>query len=263
MQSLSRMRCRIADNMEQKIHLLVQWLVFKSGRLTTQALEAMAFIKTKEHERRPDCQLHFVCAGGGHDKINSNMNVFKLEALGVDYGITTLPTLLHPKSKGTIRLHSNDPMAAPVIDPRYLEHPDDLEVLVQGIKTARKIHKAKRFQRYGLTELIDEGLAEKFDPESDDYIRAYIRKSVITVYHPVGTCKMGNDSQAVVDSRGRVMGIRNLRVADCSIMPDLPSANTNAPAVMVGEYISDMIKQDWASGNGGQPGGPVVTKARF
>ena len=166
-------------------------------------------------------------------------------------GFTIVPGLLHPKSVGEIRLNtSGSPLDHPLIDPQYLSHPDDVEVLLRGIRLAQRIANTSAYDAFREGELFldDEVVAERcphsFD--SDDFWRCHIRHMTLTIYHPVGTCKMGqsNDPTTVVDSRLKVKGFTNLRVADASIMPELISGNTNAPCIMIGEKAADMIKDD-------------------
>ena len=212
---------------------LMKYLLFKKGPFASQGLEAMAFIssppisshiddnnnnnnnvnKEEEKERRrkgrPECQLHFVCAGGYDDRFALNLGIESLDGLEIRKGFSTLPTLLHPHSKGSISLRSSNPFDPPIIDPNYLSDPRDMEVLKDGMRWARRIHNNDVFKGLIDKELIDSELAERYGVNSEEYLEEYIRKYVVTVYHPVGTCKMGVDEEAVVDPRGRVMGIRN------------------------------------------------------
>ena len=176
------------------------------------------------------------------------------DLLKVKYGYTTIPTLLHPKSTGTISLQSSNPLVHPIINPNYLSHPDDIEALVEGLKVAYKIHLSPALKKYHKDIIVDKEIAECYEVGSDNYFRELVKKGVITVYHPVGTCKMGKDNMSVVDSRCRVIGFKHLRVVDCSIFPEVQSGNTNAPAIMAGEKASDLIKEDWKLGNGNIPG---------
>lgn len=153
------------------------------------------------------------------------------------HGLSCHVCLLRPKSRGSVKLRSADPLDAPLIDPAFLEHDDDLEVLVEGYKLTRRLMAAPAMARFVTEDLF----ASR--SRSDDDIRALLRERTDTVYHPVGTCRMGNDALAVVDSQLRVRGTEGLRVVDASIMPTLVGANTNAPTIMIGEKASDLIRR--------------------
>jgi choline dehydrogenase len=138
-----------------------------------------------------------------------------------------------------VTLASLDPAAAPVIDPRFYSEPIDMEVMLRGLKEARRIIHAEPFQKYKPRET-----SPGPDVQSDEALRNHVRINGSTIYHPVGTCKMGTDAMAVVDSRLRVRGVDGLRVVDASIMPTICGGNTNAPTIMIGEKGADMIKED-------------------
>jgi choline dehydrogenase-like flavoprotein len=201
-----------------------------TGMLTTNAAEGCSFAKSAPDEPIPDLQLHFTpvrLSRHGHD----------LRFLIGD-GYSLHICNLRPKSRGEIRLASSDPLAKPEIFANYLTHPDDMERMIRGVKLVRKILAAPAFDRYRGKEIVPESPLE-----SDEDIRRFIRQRAETIYHPVGTCRMGNDPMAVVDAELRVHGVQGLRVVDASIMPLLPGANTNAPTVMIAEKASDMIKR--------------------
>ena len=146
---------------------------------------------------------------------------------------------MRPKSIGRVWLNSPDPLAAPAIDPNFFGDERDIETMVAGFKMTRRLLETPTLRRLQKKDLFTEGV------ESDDDIRTVLRARVDTVYHPVGTCKMGvNDSLAVVDPNLRVHGVEGLRVVDASIMPTLIGGNTNAPTIMIGEKAADMIKAD-------------------
>jgi choline dehydrogenase len=200
-----------------------------------------------------DLEVHFV-PFLGHDAEQLQTNfllnkegcaAFDIEKNFDDYGVTFLPTLLLPQSSGTVKLKSKDPTEYPAIDPQYLKMEHDVEVLVRGFKFCRKMAtETKAFADLLGEEIVDDSIPH--DPKSDEYIRELVRRAVITVYHPIGTAKMGpvDDPNTVCDPTLKVKGLKNIRIADASIMPSIPSANTNAPCIMVGEKASDLIKAD-------------------
>jgi choline dehydrogenase len=154
-------------------------------------------------------------------------------------GFTLLVRLLKPESRGTVHIKSADPFEAPSIRPNYLSTHKDCDVLVAGMKIAQRLADVPPMRRY---------VARKHEPmapfATDDEWLQYLRERGGISFHPVGTCRMGQDDGAVVDERLRVRGIAGLRVVDASIMPTLVSGNTNAPVIMIGEKGADMILQD-------------------
>lgn len=172
--------------------------------------------------------------------INANTNADILFFLSI---------LLNPKASGKILLRSSDPFDHPIIKPNYLGHKDDLRVLMRGIRLTRKFLQTETFKKYGIEEIsLDIPECDNIeDHDSDEYIECIVRNLVTTLFHPVGTAKMGpdDDKSAVVDSRLRVRGVQGLRVADASIMPTITSGNINAAVIMIGEKAADFIKEDW------------------
>jgi choline dehydrogenase len=152
-------------------------------------------------------------------------------------GMTPSATLLHPESRGEITLASDDPFDDPVIDPNYLAHEADLDTLVEGVKRTRQIGHADALEEYRGDEIWPEG-----DVENDADLREHVRETAQTIYHPVGTCKMGDDEMAVVDDELRVHGMNDLRVVDASVMPEITSGNTNAPTIAIAERAADIIR---------------------
>jgi choline dehydrogenase-like flavoprotein len=212
----------------------INYLLFRKGPLTTNAAESGGFIKSDPACAVPDLQLHFTPA---HlDEHGHTAAYAAATMLGHGYALHVCD--LRPKSRGYIALRNNDPCADALIEPHYLSHPDDMEKLVAGVKAARRILAGKAFDPYRGEE-IHPGK----DVRTDDEIRAFIRRKAGTIYHPVGTCKMGHDEMAVVDDTLRVRGVHGLRVVDASVMPTLIGGNTNAPTVMVAEKAADMIMQ--------------------
>jgi len=237
---------------------LFQYQFFKTGQLTQTALNSMAFLNTKLNvDNVPDIQLHF-CSGLVQPSLDTGLWDDKGGAFAMwdsDHtpeiptypkkGLTIVTTLLHPKSKGSVQLWNRDPLIQPLITSNFLKDPNDVDVLVEGTKIARNIiQDTKTFDGKIKGFIRDSRIP--YPSESDDYIKARLFNHAATVYHPVGTCKMGpaSDPMAVVDSRLRVYGVKGLRIVDTSIMPTLPSGNTHVPTIMVAEKAADMIKKD-------------------
>ncbi|WP_338874102.1 GMC family oxidoreductase N-terminal domain-containing protein [Spirosoma sp. SC4-14] len=217
-----------------QVKALGQYFLFKRGPMTISPLEAVAFLRTNSGKDRPDLQLHFAPVHMGADYA---ADMYDLTTWPTTDGYTILPTLLKPKSAGYISLRSKNPTDAPIIQPNYLTHEDDRHTLINGVRQALDIMQAKAFDPFRLQ------LQTPAKHHSDDDIWNHILQQLETVYHPVGTCKMGpaDDETAVVDSALRVRGIENLRVVDASIMPTIVSGNTNAPVVMIAEKAVDLI----------------------
>ena len=144
--------------------------------------------------------------------------------------------LLRPKSRGEVTLESADPFADPLIDPKFLSHPDDMKDMIDGYKIMMKVLGTEPFSKY-----ISDHTMRPIDINDDSDIEQAMREEADTVYHPVGTCKMGKGDEAVVNDKLQAHGIQNLRVVDASIMPNITSGNTNAPTIMIAEKASDMI----------------------
>jgi choline dehydrogenase-like flavoprotein len=196
------------------------------GMLTSNFAECGAFLKTDPDLPAPDVQVQLVVALAD--------NHSRTRHLG--HGFTCHVCLLRPKSRGLVSLQSPDPTVAPKIDPRFFEDPDDLDVMVKGFRLTRRILDAPALAAARTRDLYAEGI------ESDEDVRRSLRERCDTIYHPVGTCKMGVDGLAVVDPELRVRGVEGLRVADASIMPTLVGGNTNAPSIMIGEKAADLIR---------------------
>ncbi|WP_301102979.1 choline dehydrogenase [Propionivibrio sp.] len=207
---------------------LVRYLAAGRGMFTTNGAEGCAVARSTPEEELPDLQFHF-----SPGKLRDHARDL-LFLCGDGYSLHVCN--LRPKSRGEICLASADPQAAPLIRANYLTHPEDIEHLLRGFKLARRIFAARAFDAYRGRE-ISPGREVK----SDEDIRRFIRQQAETIYHPVGTCKMGSDALAVVDASLRVHGLSGLRVVDASIMPLLVGGNTNAPAIMIAEKASDMI----------------------
>ncbi len=216
---------------------ILSWLIRKRGPLTISPLESNAFVKTNPKMTQPDLQIMFVPGhmGDEHDLANG-VDIYRPETYPKTDGFTLLPTLLQPKSRGEVSLRSNNPFESMRIQPNYLSHEDDRQTLIKGYRLARKIMESKGFSPF-LKEIHYPRQAE-----TEEEILIHIRRTLECVYHPVGTCRMGDsEANSVVDSTLRVRGVRGLRVADASVMPKITSGNTNAPVIMIGEKAADFL----------------------
>ncbi|WAT17077.1 GMC family oxidoreductase N-terminal domain-containing protein [Aurantiacibacter sp. MUD11] len=207
----------------------IEYLLTRKGPLAGNVFESVAFLRTDPSLDKPDVQFVFQPA-----KRLTNPKV----PFPLGHGYAISPVGLYPKSRGTVRLASADPAAAPLIDPNLLKEPEDIQPLIRALKIARAAFAARPFARYNGTEV-----APGPDCQSDAEWDTYIRETGYTVHHPVGTCRMGDpaDDATVVDPELRVKGIASLRIADASVMPSVIGGNTNAPCVMIGERCADFI----------------------
>ncbi len=204
------------------------WMRHRRGMLTSNLAEGTGFICTDESETQPDVQLVFIIA--------KLMDHGRKILYGAGYSIHC--GLLRPKSRGSVSLHSADPLAPPKIATNFLAEPDDLDRLRRGLKQIRKIMRQPALARFGGRESRVSARAQ-----TDAEIEEFIRSHADCAYHPVGTCRMGTGPMDVVDAQLRVKGIEGLRVVDASVMPDIVSGNTNAPTIMIAEKAADMIIQ--------------------
>lgn len=203
----------------------LQWLLYRSGPVASVIVEGGGFFQT-EGEDRPNLQIHVAPATvvkGGQEQIPG-------------FGFTVNSTFLRPRSRGSIKLRSSNPADEPIIDPNYLDDPYDRQMAIKSVRIIREV-----LAQNAISSIIEHERLPGPQAQTDEAIMAYVRQYGCCDYHPVGTCKMGNDELAVVDPQLRVHGIDNLRVIDSSIMPVLPSGNTNAPTIMIGEKGADMI----------------------
>jgi choline dehydrogenase-like flavoprotein len=212
---------------------IFEWRRQRTGMLTTNFGEGGAFLRSTPEEPVPDLQLHFVV---GKLEDHGRKTVFS-------HGYSCHVCLLRPKSRGSVTLASPDPLAAPLIDPAFLSDPDDTARLVRGFKLMRHILAQPALAQYGGREVAASSAAQ-----TDAEIEAYVRQHADTIYHPVGTCRMGPAHQAaeggsVVAADLRVHGLQGLRVVDASVMPQIVGGNTNAPTIMIAEKASEVIRQ--------------------
>ena len=215
------------SGMTRALKGIFEWRNYRSGMLTSNFAEAGGFIKSQPGEAIPDLQLHFV--------IGKLVNHGRTTTFG--HGFSCHVCLLRPRSRGTLRLASKDPLAAPLIDPDFLGVRDDMDRMIRGFKLMRKIVSQPALAGMGGKEL-----AASAGAQTDAQIEQFIRDYADTIYHPVGSCRMGTGPLDVVDAQLRVRGLEGLRVVDASIMPRVVGGNTNAPVIMIAEKAADMIK---------------------
>lgn len=208
-----------------------QYCFKKTGEMTTNYAQAGAFLKSDPKLTAPDLQLHFL-------PVPDTKHAQNIKPVIFTHGYTLLAALLNPKSRGSIKLKSGNPYDYPLIDPNYFADKSDLDKLILAIKRGRELLNQSAFAKYKLKEQEpDENI------KTDTQIREYITAQAETAYHPVGTCKMGQDDMAVVDSTLKVHGITSLRIVDASIMPTITFGNTNAPTTIIAEKAADLIME--------------------
>jgi choline dehydrogenase len=209
---------------------IARWLTTGRGALTFGVSSAQAFARSREGLASPDIQLLFSPASYDQNKFGE---------LEREPGMTIAVSIARPESRGTIMAKSPDPFVRPSLKPNYLSAPNDLRVSLAGIALARRVFAAPALARHSVRETTPSpGVT------SQEALADYIRQQGTTIYHIVGTCKMGEDPMAVVDSRLKVRGLNGLRVIDASVMPTVTTANTNAPTIMIAEKGAAMVRQD-------------------
>ena len=206
----------------------MQYVMFKSGPVASNIVEAGAFWWSDRGEATPDLQFHFLAGAGVEEGVGT---------VPGGNGATCNSYQVRPRSRGAVTLRSADPFAAPVIDPNSFAEPYDLERHIDAIKITQEVGHSRSMKRYVTSEHFP-GPACKTKKDYEDMARANARSS----YHPVGTCKMGRDEMAVVDPLMRVRGLDGLRVCDSSTMPRVVSSNTNAPTIAMAEKAADLIR---------------------
>ena len=213
---------------------VARFFVQGRGALTFGVTTAQVFCRSSPEKASPDLQLLFTPA---------SYDPSKFGALETEDGMTVAVCPVRPDSRGTIMARSADPASAPVITPNYLSDPNDARVLIAGMRFTRSIFASPAIAQHSVVETLPGR-----DVQTDDALTDYARQFGNTIYHPVGTCRMGDGPAAVVDSRLRVHGIGGLRVIDASVMPTLTTGNTNAPTIMIGEKGAAMIREDATAG---------------
>ena len=206
---------------------MAEWVFRRSGKLTSTVAEVAAFVRTRPGLPAADIQFHMGAAyyeDHGAETFDGHAGVIA-------------PALVSPQSRGKVWLRSSDPEDKPRILTSSLEHPDDVASLVAGMELAREIASQEPMRSIVLRE-IKPGP----DATTREDLEADLRRRLMLIYHPVGTCRMGEGEDAVVDAELRVRGIDGLRIADASIMPVIPGGNTNAPTIMVAEKASDLVR---------------------
>jgi choline dehydrogenase len=217
----------------------LQYLLAGKGPLGNSPIEANAFLKTEEKDGRPDIQFHMAPLHLGNDY---HHDLYDIKKIPTTDGFSLMSILLHPESRGTVSVKNDNPLEAPVIQPHFLSAEKDKVTLLRGLKKAIEVINASAFNPYSQGPMH-----LPVNSTNDEHLMEHIKKSLETLYHPVGTCKMGNDNMAVVNDRLQVYGSKNLRVIDASVMPEIVSGNTNAPTMMIAEKGADMILADHKS----------------
>ena len=205
----------------------LQYLLFKTGPVASSLFETGGFWYADKTVRSPDIQFHFGLGSGIEAGVARLKNA----------GVTLNSAFLRPRSRGTVMLRSANPADAPLIDPNYWADPYDKAMSIQGLRLAREIMQQKALAPYIMAERLP-GLNNCSEEQLFDFACANAK----TDHHPVGTCKMGTDENAVVSPDLKVHGLEGLRVADSSVMPLVPSCNTNGPTIMIGEKGADLIR---------------------
>jgi len=214
----------------QNLWGIISYMRGKTGVASKPIVESGGFIKTRADVESPDIQFQSTCSMMNDHGFD--FNIVK------NYGFSLHVTLLRPKSRGNVTLQSVNANDAPLINLNMLDHPDDLEDLKNGVKLGRKVFAQPAYKRHHKEEVFPGE-----NVQDDETLKEVIRKKACHIYHPVGTCKMGNDAMSVVDNNLRVHGLQNLRVIDASIMPTIVSGNTNAPSMAIGSKGAELILQ--------------------
>jgi choline dehydrogenase len=213
----------------RKLRIGLRYIMTRKGPLAVGINQAGGFACSRDGLDRPDVQFHFGTLSS--DQPGSPVHKFP--------GFTLSICQLRPESKGSVHIRSCDPEQYPTIHPNYLATDTDIRVMVDGVKLGRRLASARPLADYIVAEY-----SPGVDVASDAALAEFVRNDATTIFHPIGTCRMGADAGAVVDPKLRVRGVEALRVVDASIMPAIVSGNTNAPAIMIAEKAADMILAD-------------------
>jgi choline dehydrogenase len=212
----------------EKLTNLLSYLLFRKGMLTSNIAEAGGFIKTKDDLNAPDLEILFAPVFYmSHGSLNPKGHGFSFAA-----------SIMHPQSRGSITLRSRDPFDPPIIQPNYLAEESDLRLLTKGVNLVRSVALAKAFEPFRGAEVWPGA-----EVQSEEEISEFVRNTAETEYHPLGTCRMGGDQMAVVDSQLRVGGVKGLRVVDASVIPTHITGHPNAAVIMIAEKAADLIKE--------------------
>ena len=217
------------NNLARRAWIGLQYALFRRGPMTFSAGHVGVFTKVLPESATPDAQVHFIPFSA--TKLGGDLHPYS--------GVTASVCQLRPESRGEVMIASQNPFEHPKISPNYLSTDYDCRIMVEGLKMVRRITQAPAFAKYVVAER-DPG----DDCTTDEDLLTYAREKGNTIFHPTSTCRMGSDPRAVVDSRLKVHGVQGLRIADCSVMPNVVSGNTNAPAIMIGEKCAHMILED-------------------
>ncbi len=218
------------------IKSLLQYQLLNKGPLCNSIIEGNAFFNTEENKQKPDVQFHFTPLSIGNDY---KSDLYNIKTLPYQNGFSILAILLHPESRGYITIRNDDPLTPPVIQPNFFSVAQDRPTLLNGLKKAIDVISSSVFDEFSFN-----GIYFPSSSANDEDLLTHISKSVETLYHPVGTCKMGVDEMAVVNNKLQVHGLKNLRIIDASVMPLIVSGNTNAPTIMIAEKGADMIRNE-------------------
>jgi choline dehydrogenase len=209
----------------------IQYLLFNTGPVRSQGVDSCSFFNPENLEDKIDPKIKLYCVPIMYTDRDTT-------GIKPDHGLTLTSCLMNPKSRGEVRIQSSNPLDLPLIDPNFLSHENDMSVMLNAVKLARKVIQTKP-----LSDIVLEETVPGLSINSDEDLINYSKKMIKTNWHPVGTCKMGkeNDEMAVLNTKLEVKGIKNLRVFDVSMMPTIVGANTNAPAMAIADKATDIL----------------------